>query len=317
MRYAVVAQVIVGGILVGLSLQGITASAAVSANRPPLGAEIVDQPSAPQSPGARQASAANRFEVSSVTRNTSGEAGGGIPNPGGDVFLANNVSLEELVRWAYGVGSYRHLSPSWEPPHRWAALDLTRLAASVRNARFEIRGKAPFQPAEPESGSLGAFHYMVQALLVERFKLAARWEQRERQTYVLTLETPDPQPDPALRALVNGCLVPVSDRDRCDCGSRDGGTDPMCRVAWRSGDIGATGRGVTMTRIAQSLGAALGGEVVDRTGRTGRFDLVLRLSDGDPSLVRDALRRQFGLRLEPRTSAGEALVVLSAEMPTD
>ena len=72
-----------------------------------------------------------------------------------------------------------------------------------------------------------------------------------------------------------------------------------------------------MAQIATSLSLALNSEVVERTGQTGRFDVVLRLGPGDPSLVRDALRRQFGLRLEPRTSAGEALVIVSAQLPVD
>lgn len=296
MHCTVVAMVIAVGVIVELSAQ---------------------QPSRPQLPRTTTAQPTNRFEVSSVTRNTSGEAAGGIPTPGGNAFLANNVTLDELVRWAYGVGSYRHLPSSWEPPHRWAALDLTNVPAPLLNARFEIRGKSPVQPREPESGSLGAFHSMLQTLLAERFKLVVRWEPRERQTYMLTTQAPDPQPDPALRDLADGCLAPVKERDRCNCGSRDGGTDPTCRVGWRSGDSGALGRGVTMAEIAKSLGSSLGGEVVDRTGQTARYDVVLRLGPRDPALVRDALRRQFGLRLEPRTAAGEALVIVSAEMPTD
>jgi len=305
MRYAIVAALVAAAMVGEFSAPGSTTTAASA-----------QQPSRPAAPQAKPAPPANRFEVSSVARNTSGETAGGIPTPAGNAFLANNVTFEELVRWAYGVGAYRHLPRSWEPPRRWTTLDLTNVDQTLLKARFEIRGKAPSQPREPESGSLGAFHYMVQTLLAERFKLAVRWEPRERQTYLLTMEAPNPQPDPALRDLVDGCLVSVKERDRCDCGSQAGGTDPTCRVAWRSGDIGISGRGVTMVEIARSLSSSLNNEVVDRTGQTGRFDVVLRLSPGSP-LMRDALRRQFGLGLEPRTSAGEALVIVSAEMPID
>ena len=72
-----------------------------------------------------------------------------------------------------------------------------------------------------------------------------------------------------------------------------------------------------MDGIIRALEGVLQAEVIDRTSRPGRFDVDLTLTPADPAVLREALRRQFGLRLEPMQASGETLVVLNAEMPAN
>jgi hypothetical protein len=108
-------------------------------------AQLSSRPEAPSqvTPPSQQTLAVNRFEAASVTRNTwDTTLGGWIVSPAGDAFVATNVTLEMLIRWAYGFMTSSGTSPSWQPPHRWATLDLSRIPEPLLTARFEVRGKA-------------------------------------------------------------------------------------------------------------------------------------------------------------------------------
>jgi uncharacterized protein (TIGR03435 family) len=254
----------------------------------------------------RQTNAVKRFEAASLWRNTHDTMlGGRIVSPAGEAFVATNVSLETLIRWAYGLGALPLPALSSQAPHRWAALDLSSVPESLQQARFEVRGKAPTAPSEPAPGSLGEFHYMVQTLLAERFGLAVRWEPRDRVTYVLSLETPDQASDPALLDVVNGCLAESI------------GAPVACETRAVSGPSSSMRARVSMGGIARALEGVFQAEVIDRTGRAGVFDVDWVLNRADMPLLRDALRLRFGLRLEPAQATAEVLVVTRAEMPAD
>jgi uncharacterized protein (TIGR03435 family) len=68
---------------------------------------------------------------------------------------------------------------------------------------------------------------------------------------------------------------------------------------------------------------AAGRVIVDKTGLTGAFDMVLRfnLDPNNPSsdlpTLFAAVQEQLGLKFEAQTAPTEVLVVDSAEMPTE
>lgn len=242
----------------------------------------------------------------------------GIPSPSSDAFVTNSASVAEPVRWAYGM--HPELPTLIAAPARpWSAVDLSPVASrEAMAARFDIRAKAPIQTAEPPRGMLGPFHYMLQALLEERFELAVRWELRERPQYVLSFA---------------GLVNPESPllRPRFDCGdatgpAADGVQRPAGSVAERrcgrtrvnltptGGHI--SGVAITMTMLAEMLQRVVRAEVIDGTGFTERFDLDLQF--GEPphaSTLEAALRESLGLQLDRREVPGEVLVVEHVDMP--
>jgi beta-lactamase regulating signal transducer with metallopeptidase domain len=136
----------------------------------------------PPRPPAADALASVRFENTTVWK-ASTNAGGSFHTGSGNAFIANGASIESLVAWAYGIGIV-NASPA--RAHPWAIVDDSRVRMQPAMAeRFDIRGKASFASREPEAGTLGALHYMVQDLLSNRFGLVAHWETRQRSVFVL------------------------------------------------------------------------------------------------------------------------------------
>jgi len=87
-----------------------------------------------------------------------------------------------------------------------------------------------------------------------------------------------------------------------------------------------------MTRFAEALTRAVDRQVIDRTGRTERFDISLRwlpdehqalpssdaitLPSDTPSIFR-ALQEQLDIRLEPSKAAIHVLVIDHAQKPSE
>ena len=103
-------------------------------------------------------------------------------------FAVTNTTLHNLIAWAHGrncSGDVELTSggPGW-----------------IRSDRFDLEARIPegfpsYTMIQVRSGSAPKLQPMLQALLVERFKLAVRREMRERPVYVLTAtDTPKPTP---------------------------------------------------------------------------------------------------------------------------
>ena len=136
----------------------------------------------PPRPPAADNLASVRFENTTIWK-ASTTAGGSFHTGSGNAFIANGVSIESLVAWAYGIGIV-NASPA--RAHPWAIVDDLPVRMQPAMAeRFDIRGKASFESREPEPGTLGALQYMVQDLLSTRFGLVAHWDARQRSVLVL------------------------------------------------------------------------------------------------------------------------------------
>ena len=265
-----------------------------------------------------------RFETVFIRR--SSDTHGAIPSPSSSGFIANGAAVEDLIIWGYGLPT----SSTWPSARPWAILDASRVrGVRTMSERFDIRAKAPFQSHETPRGSLGPFHYMVQATLADRFSLQVHWEMRERPVYVLH------SPESGLRGLGRGIRQSPLGCDRPKrnevppafdlpstpgepvwpryCGLTSTGqlTVPATPPP-SSGSIAAGG--IPMSTLTQRLESWLRAEVIDSTGLPGTFDVVLRF--GPNESLEEALRDQLGLRLEERKAPGDVLVIDKVGAPT-
>ena len=281
---------------------------------------------------AAQKAAAPVFEVASVKRNMAcapyGEAitrdtvpyinfdltndDGNAP-PGG-LFSAKRLVLTRYIAFAYNVPSYGLANPLSNAP-KWVATECFDI---------EARGAA--------NATRNEMRLMLQSLLSDRFKLAARWEARKAPSLVLTLAKP-------------GKLGPElhPDTDKTPCGERPRAGQPMATVAggypaFCGGFIGGAGPGgsnlsarqMTMEELARYISGnlALGFycPVVDRTGLGGAFDMKLsytvdtlgtqpRPGDFQVAFIQ-ALKEQLGLKLESTSGPVNELFIDHIEEPS-
>ena len=163
--------------------------------------------------------------------------------------------------------------------------------AWLGSERYDIAAKTSPQTTQAD------LRLMLQSLLAERFKLATHRELKEMPVYALLAAKSGPK----LRASSGDQHSPVL-------------FAPPARLI---------GQGSTMRGLALALSRPAGRRVVDETGITGAFDFSLTYSqmdtaaDNGPSIF-TALQEQLGLRLEPRKSQVEILIIDHAERaPTE
>jgi uncharacterized protein (TIGR03435 family) len=160
-----------------------------------------------------------------------------------------------------------------------------------------------FQATMPVETSEADGRLMLQAFLVDRFKLAFHRETRTRPIYAL---------------VVAAGGFKVKSTDRKDDKPRAPGSlacpanDRGCRmIAMGSAPV---------SQIADAIAFNVGRPVVDRTGLPGTYYFDVKYAGDNapdsplPSLV-GALKEQFGLELKPDTGPVEVLVIDRAEKP--
>jgi uncharacterized protein (TIGR03435 family) len=203
--------------------------------------------------------------------------------------------------------------------------------ASVDSTRYDI-------VAKPAGTALRSEMYgpMLRSLLEDRFKLKVHRETREGRVYFLTVAKNGPK----LQATKEGtCLT--ADTPRPDPGRT------VTRVCGQpkinsSGPVAAVDiPGSTMANLCLQLGFRMDGEVIDRTGIAGLFDIHLEATpsdlqpkfiagrnlgqQGQPAVddtdagpsISTALQQQLGLKLETGRGPVESIVVEHIERPTD
>ena len=145
------------------------------------------------------------LEIASITPNTSGTtARGGIRfQPKGGELQATNVTLAELVKFAY----QRHFFDERE---------VTGGPAWVNADRFDLLVRVSGGHVFDADGVPRKTLVLLQALLVERFKLKVREEYRERPVYALTTAGND------------GVLGPKARKSTIDCGAVMRGSVRRC-----------------------------------------------------------------------------------------
>lgn len=229
------------------------------------------------------------LEAVSVKPNQSGADQGSLrPTPGR--MLATNMSVRELITYAYGIWDFQ----------------IENLPAWTRRERFDIVARAPADVVTTAA--------MMRPVLADRFALRVRRESRQRPIYALVRSRDDGTLGPGLTPSTNPCI-----RGQADV--------PPCQVRIQSDAVIAVGLTWSATFLTDQITASAGRPVVDRTGLSGRFDITLRwtpdLASGAGPPATDervslftALDEQLGLRLVPDTGAVDTLIVESVSRPT-
>jgi uncharacterized protein (TIGR03435 family) len=187
----------------------------------------------------QNASVQPRFEVASVKRTN--ECGGRNYIGPGSVAL-RGVFLKAVLMEAFQVKTNQIQGPSW-----------------LETDCFDMDAKIPVD------GNMGQIPAMFQALLTERFKLAAHTEDRVRPGYALVVDK-------------GGLKVKEDDPKGNFMGSHAGQTF-----------FGAFGHGavkgaMSMAGLAATLSTEGYGPVQDETGLTGKYDIDLSWTR-DPDLA--------------------------------
>jgi uncharacterized protein (TIGR03435 family) len=227
------------------------------------------------------------FEVASVKRNLLGSRPWLVPPVGGR-FVATNVTLRQLI----GVGWKQRVSggPSW-----------------VVTDGYDVSAVAP----EPNV-SADEFSLMMQNLLKDRFALRVHTETHEARVYVLRpakngLKLPDAKPEPCIYG-----RKPPDANPQAGCGGMNVTSESIVDEK------------VSMQWFARVLGGVLGRPVLDRTGFTGSFKVLLEFApvapggdtDSTKPSIFTALEEQLGLRLESEKGTEEVLVIDHVERPS-
>ena len=204
------------------------------------------------------------------------------------------MSVRDLIRYAYPVirrDDQLQGGPSWLMSDRF---DI--------DATFSPETIPPYKVGERLPEQLFS---LLRTLLQDRFRLRARLETREVQLYAVVAARRDGQLGPALRRSSTDCNSPDKQNQ---CGIQGGGLSEIRGVGVGIGGlVGLISRSPEIDR-----------PVVDATELTGGFDFEFQrlIPDrGDPSVF-TMVQDQYGLRLEPRRSTVDTLIVENVEQPT-
>ena len=235
--------------------------------------------------------AGQEFEAATVKPNQSGQRGSSLPPPIGGRFTATNVSLKDLILYAYHVQDFQLSGgPSW-----------------MDSQKYDVVAKADGSAPEDQ------VRIMLQKLLVERFRLKVSRQNKEAPIYALVIAK-------------NGLKMAKSSGD---CKAPGTITAPCGGFRVRNRSI-VTGQNVPLSELVDLLSILTGRVVVDKTALTGKFDIDLKWSpDATLAMTAEsadsespngatlftALQEQLGLRLESQRGPIAIVVVEDAQKP--
>jgi uncharacterized protein (TIGR03435 family) len=216
-----------------------------------------------------------------------------------DGFSMKGLPLTSLIPDAYGVSHDDRVSgwPGW-----------------ATSTRFDIEAKMDVETADalrklPKGEQTIQRQLMLQSLLVDRFKLKVRRGTQMRTTYELVL--------------AKGGSKMKEDNPPTDRNGIEWQEDVRPSTDWMISDGKISGHNMPISILADHLQAWVHSVIVDKTGLTGRYDVVLTWDPNDepgqnstePSLF-TALDEQLGLRLKPVKTMVETIVIDYIERPS-
>jgi uncharacterized protein (TIGR03435 family) len=250
---------------------------------------VIASNAAAQADPAPSSSSAIAYDVMSIKPNKTSSGNVDVYSRG-DSFSASNVSLKQLLEDVYDIKQ-----------------DLiSGLSGPIESARFDIEAKI----VDPDRAALKKMtpeqeRGMLLPLLNERFQLKLHTETKLLPVYDLVVLPTGPKFKPSATQTDHGG----------GSTSINGG-----RTSTK-----LTAHDLPMTSLAKRLAGAVHRTVIDKTGLTGNFDLVMEWSNEDnpdsgaeplPSIF-TAIQEQLGLKLQPAKGPVETLVVDHAQMPSD
>jgi uncharacterized protein (TIGR03435 family) len=241
---------------------------------------------------AAEATPGATFDVASIRENTTHDqhTHSSIYNRWTDArFTATNETLRSLIEFSTGMPESRILGgPSW--------LDTTTFDVEARSdpSVDEQMGKLTTEQGKAQKQA------MIQALLADRFRLATHTETRELPIYALVVAKGGAKLNP-------------------NAGGNYFGTG--------KGTITVRGGSDSLAVLADKLAAVVGRVVINRTGMTGEYDMVLRWTPDSaatdaaaagnaPPDIFTAIQEQLGLKLESTKGPVPVLVIDHVEMPS-
>jgi uncharacterized protein (TIGR03435 family) len=253
------------------------------------------------------------FEVVSIRQNKSPQPQGGAPGATPDGYRRNHIEMWVPLMTAYlpqagGMGYYLHDQikglPDWADSEKY---DI--------DARIGDEDRADWQKPESQKVMLQA---MLQAMFAERCKMAVHREVKEVGVSSLVVAKGGPkfkETDPTvehpegMKLPWGGVLAPTKD--------------------------GMSFYGATMASFASILSSAggngAGRTIQDKTGLTGKYDIVLKfpaytppapnepqggVSASDPGSMVYSMVESLGLKLESAKGQVETLVIDHMERPS-
>ncbi len=276
------------------------------------------------------------FEAASVKPNKSGDGLFALNFQPGGRFTATDITLQQLISFAYGAPQPLPLSqiiggPSW-----------------IDSDRFDVVAKTggDLQPPNPQGDPNQAalrlrdqVMSMLRTMLKDRFKLRLHTESRDVAIYALLLARSDGKLGAGMKSSSTNCAALLLGRGAGGPPPQPAaaGERPPCGVRQVLGNV--AGGSVTMPQLAFILSRYVNRNVIDRTGLTGNFDMDLRwtpdqvpqaspggplpgapppstIVPNGPSLF-TALQEQLGLKLESQRGPIEVVIIDSAERPTE
>lgn len=259
-------------------------------------------------------SAKMSFDVISIKpdHNPNVQPYGGLPNkPDGGLFYEMNRDVLSLLSVAYNLSGYYYRQVKAQLP-QWALTD-----------HFDIQARAAGNPTPNQ------MRLMVQSLLVDRFKFAMHYEDRQAPFYAMVLAKPGKL----------GAQIRVYNGDEEPCATESaavrtiaGGFPAFCGLPQRleASQPGLTRWGfrkVTMDQLAiyvTGMGE-MDRPVLNRTGLSGPFDLVIEFDrnanngpqaeTSGPTLF-EAMKDQLGLKLEEQTGPVNTFIIDHIEQPS-
>lgn len=224
------------------------------------------------------------FEVATIKHSDPDDNRRGFHNDGRNIFVENET-MNDLISFAYGVQVKQIVDgPPW-----------------FGSERFDIKG-FPDVPGVP---GVDQYRDMVRKLLMERFQLQFRHEQREMPRFTL--------------AVAKGGSKMEATKSAPDAGQDQTGSINSGHVLWRFTNN-------SMPEFAQFLQmAVLDRPVLDETGLKGKYDFKLEWTSNpesttDPSAAPGfltALQEQAGLKVEPSKGQVDVLAVTHVEQPSE
>ncbi|MGA2909127.1 MAG: TIGR03435 family protein [Terracidiphilus sp.] len=244
------------------------------------------------------------FEVATIKPNNETHPGFNLRMDPGN-FLAQHVSIENLISWAYSTKNNDQIvgGPSW-----------------VRTDFFDVQAKA----SEADIGAINKLgqaerveqsRLLVQSLLADRFQLRVSFKTHEVPVYALVVAKGGPK----IREVEATPMPPGTPP----------GTQPPPGAHWsrlaRSGPNRYTASAWPMNLTADWLSRfdEVGNRpVVDETGLKGSYDFVLdgvsqtTTPDDSVTSIFTALQEQLGLKLEPQKAPVEVMIIDHIEQPS-
>lgn len=245
--------------------------------------------------------ASQKFEVASIKPSPPGQTRYGIrPAPGGERYLASNVTLKTMITVAYRLKSEQVAGgPAW-----------------MDTEGFDMNAKAE------RPSSMEELHAMLQDLLADRFKLRFHRESREMPMYALTVDKGGPKLAPhEARSAGDPWIEPKVDPS----------SDGRLKTTWHA-------TYAPMDFLAWRLSLFMDRPVVDQTNLKGSYDFDLSFTqelppppqsapaggvilpgplDGSNSTIAESMRQQLGLKLERQKGPVDILVIDQAEKPVE